>query len=236
MKIHHLHSWDLTPSEAIALQKQLAGQVDGRSPLRHCAIIAGADVSYNRFDTTFFASVVVCRLEDGSVIEKQSAVGKVTFPYVPGLLSFRETPIVLDALAKVTTEPDAVMLECHGYSHPRRFGLACHIGFWLDKPTLGCAKTRLCGQYKEPKRKAGSVTPLLDKGEVIGEVVRTKDGVKPVFVSVGHRIDLASAVRIALATCRGYRLPEPTRQAHQHANALRRQYSSPPADGDLLDS
>jgi deoxyribonuclease V len=227
MKIHRLHGWDLTPSEAIALQKELASRVDTRTPLTHCEVIAGADVSYNRFDPTFYASVIVCRVDDGAVLEKQSAVGQVTFPYVPGLLSFRETPIVLEALAKVKSDPDAVMLECHGYSHPRRFGLACHIGLWLDKPTLGCAKTRLCGQYKEPKPKAGSVSPLTDKGEVIGEVVRTKDGVKPVFVSVGNRIDLPSAVRVVLATCHGYRLPEPTRRAHQHANALRRAQAGP---------
>ena len=225
MKIHHLHSWNLTPKEAIALQKELAGRVDARTPLTHWDLVAGADVSYNRFSTTFYASVVVVRASDGSIVETQDAVGEVTFPYVPGLLSFRETPICLEALAKLRSEPDVVMLECHGYSHPRRFGLACHIGLWLERPCLGCAKTRLVGEYKEPKKTAGSVAPLKDHGEVIGEVVRTKTGIKPVFVSVGHRIDLASAVRVVLSTCYGYRLPEPTRQAHQHANTLRRQHA-----------
>jgi deoxyribonuclease V len=226
MKIHHLHSWDLTPTEAVALQKDLACQVDGRTPLTHWDLVAGADVSYNRFDTTFFASVVVIHAGDGSVVETQSAVGEVSFPYVPGLLSFRETPIVLEALAKLCSEPDVVMLECHGYAHPRRFGLACHIGLWLERPCLGCAKTRLVGEFKEPKKAAGSVAPLTHQGEVIGEVVRTRTGVKPVFVSVGHHIDLASAVRVVLSTCYGYRLPEPTRLAHQHANVQRRKHAS----------
>jgi deoxyribonuclease V len=225
VKIHHLHSWDLTPKEAIALQKELAGRVDARTPLTHWDLVAGADVSYNRFSTTFYASVVVVRASDGSIVERQDAVGEVTFPYVPGLLSFRETPIVLEALANLRSEPDVVMLECHGYAHPRRFGLACHIGLWLERPCLGCAKTRLVGEFKEPKKPAGSVAPLMDKGEVIGEVVRTRTGINPVFVSVGHRIDLASAVRVVLSTCYGYRLPEPTRQAHQHANVLRRQHA-----------
>jgi deoxyribonuclease V len=225
VKIHPLHSWDLTPKEAVALQKELAGRIDGRTPLTRWDLVAGADVSYNRFDTTFYASVVVIRAADGSVVETQSAVGEVTFPYVPGLLSFRETPIVLEALAKVRSEPDVVMVECHGYAHPRRFGLACHIGLWVEQPCLGCAKSRLVGEFKEPQKATGSISPLIDHDEVIGQVVRTKTGIKPVFVSVGHRIDLASAVRVVLSTCYGYRLPEPTRQAHQHANAMRRQHA-----------
>jgi deoxyribonuclease V len=225
VNIHPLHSWDLTPKEAVALQKELADRVDARTPLTHWDLVAGADVSYNRFDTTFYASVVVIRAADGSIVETQNALGEVTFPYVPGLLSFRETPIVLAALAKLRSEPDVVMVECHGYAHPRRFGLGCHIGLWLERPCLGCAKSRLVGEYKEPKKAAGSMSPLKHHGEVIGEVVRTKTDIKPVFVSVGHHIDLASAVRVVLSTCSGYRLPEPTRQAHQHANAQRRQHA-----------
>jgi deoxyribonuclease V len=153
----------------------------------------------------------------------QTAVGDTRFPDVPGLLSFRESPIVLEAFAKLKTRPDALMLDGHGYAHPRRFGLACHVGVWLDLPTLGCAKSRFIGSHREPGKRPGGTAALRDDGEVIGRVVRTKLGVKPVFVSVGHRIDLAGAVRLVLASCKGYRVPEPTRQAHLHVNALRRQ-------------
>jgi len=222
MKIHRLHAWDLTPAEAVALQRELAGRVEAGPPLDRCDLVAGADVSYNRFSNTFYAGVVVLRTSDLSVVERQGAVREVHFPYIPGLLSFRETPVLLDAFAKVKSEPDAVMVDAHGFSHPRRFGLTCHLGVCLERPTLGCAKSRLTGTYEEPGPKAGAHTPLTDRGEVIGSVLRTKAGVRPVFVSVGHRIDLASAVRLVLQTCRGYRLPEPTRQAHHHVNTLRR--------------
>jgi deoxyribonuclease V len=222
MRINTLHSWNLTPTEAVALQRKLAGQIDTLTPLCKCELIAGADVSYSRFSKILYAGVVVLRMADLSVVEQQGAVCETSFPYIPGLLSFRETPALLEAFAKVQTEPDAVMLDGHGFSHPRRFGFTCHIGLWLDRPCLGCAKSRLVGKYKEPGRKAGSVSPLLDDHENIGQIVRTKDGVKPVFVSVGHKIDLRSAVELVLATCRGYRIPEPTRQAHLFVNSLRR--------------
>jgi deoxyribonuclease V len=226
MKIHRLHSWSLTPAEAAALQKELAGRVDARTPLTECKLIAGADVSYNRFSTRFYAAVVVLRVEDGSIVETQTAVADTPFPYVPGLLSFREAPVLLEAFARVQSNPDAIMLDGQGVAHPRRMGLAAHIGLWLEKPCLGCAKTRLIGTYKEPGKRPGSLSPLVDKEEIIGHVLRTKKKVNPLFVSVGHRIDLPSAVRLVLASCRGYRLPEPTRQAHLHVNALRRQGES----------
>ena len=222
MKIHPLHSWNLTTTEAIALQRELAERVDTRSPLTQCDLVAGADVSYDRFSNLFYAGVVVLRMEDLSIVEKQGAVSEVTFPYVPGLLSFRETPVLLEVFAKIQSEPDAVILDGHGFSHPRRFGYACHVGLCLDRPSIGCAKSRLIGTYKEPGRRVGSVAPLKTGEEVIAQIVRTKTAVRPVFVSVGHKIDLRSAVELVLATCRGYRLPEPTRQAHLHVNALRR--------------
>jgi deoxyribonuclease V len=223
MKIQPLHPWDLTPTEGVALQRELAVRVDTRSPLTRCDLIAGADVSYGRFSNLFFAGVVVLRTSDWAVVESRGAVRTSLFPYVPGLLSFREAPALLDAFEKLESEPDAVMLDGQGLAHPRRLGLACHIGLWLDRPSLGCAKTVLTGRYKEPGRKAGSVTSLRDKDEVIGAAVRTKDAVKPVFVSAGHRIDLPSAIRLVLLGARGYRIPEPTRQAHLFVNRLRRQ-------------
>lgn len=223
MEIPPLHTWDLTPTEAMALQRQLADRVDTRLPLTRCDLIAGADVSYNRSSNLFYAGVVVLRMDDLTVVEKRGVACEVTFPYIPGLLSFRETPVLLQAFAKVQSAPDAVIVDGHGYSHPRRFGFACHLGLWLNLPSVGCAKTRLTGTHLEPGRKAGAVTPLKEQDEIIGQVVRTKSGVKPVFVSVGYKSDLRSAVELVLATCRGYRLPEPTRQAHLHVNELRRQ-------------
>lgn len=222
MKIHSLHRWDLTPKEAIALQKELAARIDTKTPLKHFDLVAGADVSYARFSNVFYAGVVVVRVADGAVVERQGAVRVNPFPYIPGLLSFRETPALLDAFAKIESKPDVVMFDGHGYSHPRRMGITCHLGLWLDHPTVGCAKSRLVGEVQMPALRAGSTAPLLDRGEVIGEVLRTKNGVQPVFVSAGHRIDLECAVRVVQATCRGYRVPEPTRQAHLYVNELRR--------------
>lgn len=221
MDFPSLHSWDLTPKEAVALQRQLAERVDVRQPLTHCELVAGADCSYNRFSPYSFAAVVVLRSSDWSVVETATAHGKCSFPYVPGLLSFREIPLLLEAFAKLTHRPDAVMCDGQGYAHPRRMGLACHLGLWLDLPTIGCAKTRLCGTNREPGKRRGAVAPLRDHGEVIGHVVRTRDGVKPLYVSAGHKIDLPSAVRLVLESCQGYRVPEPTRQAHMQVNALR---------------
>ncbi len=226
MQIHPLHSWDLSAAEAVALQKELASKVDVRTPLADVKLIAGADVSYTRFSNVFYAAVVVIRLSDGAIVETQGAQAEVSFPYVPGLLSFREAPVLLKAFAKVKSEPDAVMLDGQGLAHPRRLGLACHVGLWLDRPCLGCAKSLLVGKYKEPGTGPGSLSPLVDRGEVVGNAVRTRARVAPVFVSAGHKIDLPSSVRLVLATCRGYRIPEPTRQAHLHVNWLRQEGGS----------
>jgi deoxyribonuclease V len=222
MKIKPLHSWDLTPTEAVALQRQLASWVDCKSRLTKCELVAGADVSHALFSNTIYAGVVVLRIDDFSIVEKQGATCVTAFPYVPGLLSFRETPALLEAFAKLETKPDLVMIDGHGMAHPRRFGFASHIGVWLGLPTVGCAKSRLLGEYDEPALAAGSVSPLEDRGEVIGQVVRTRDGVKPIFVSVGNKIDLPTAVRLTARACDGYRIPEPTRQAHLYVNEVRR--------------
>lgn len=221
MHIHRLHSWDLTPKEAIALQKELAPRVESRTPLTQCKLIAGADVSYQRFGTTFYGGVVVLRADDLSVVEKQSVVVECKFPYVPGLLTFREAPVLLEAFARIQSEPDVVMLDGQGFAHPRRFGLASHLGVWLQRPTIGCAKTLFVGKHGKLGEAPGSVKPLKDREEVVGMAVRTRLRSRPVYVSVGHRIDLASAVRIVLATGAGYRVPEPTRQAHLLVNAVR---------------
>lgn len=221
MKIPTLHSWDLAPRDAITLQREFAQQIDVHRPLRKCALLAGADCSYNRFSPKFYAAVVVMRTTDWSVVETRGVVGESAFPYVPGLLSFRETPIVLQAFASLDHEPDAVMCDGQGYAHPRRFGLACHLGLWLGIPCFGCAKSRLIGAHDEPGENAGSTTPLRDGDEIIGSVVRTKNKTKHVYVSPGHLINLKSAVRWTLASCRGYRIPEPTRQAHLAVSRMR---------------
>jgi deoxyribonuclease V len=222
MKIHPLHPWNLTPDEAVALQRELATRVVLGPPLPSCELIAGADVSYNKGSSTFYAGVVVLKTADLSVVERCGAVAEGPFPYIPGLLSFREAPALLEAFAKVRSQPDAVMVDGQGIAHPRRLGIASHLGLFLDVPTIGCAKSLLTGRYEEPARQAGSTSPLRKGSDLLGQVVRTKNGVQPLFVSVGHRINLDSAVRWVVATCRGYRLPEPTRQAHLFVNELRR--------------
>lgn len=221
MKIHKLHDWNLTPTEAIALQRQLTHVVDARSPLTQVKLVAGADVSYTRFTNVLYAGVVVVRLKDFAVVERQSVVQEVKFPYVPGLLSFREAPPVLAAIAKLESEPDVFMLDGQGLAHPRRLGLACHVGIWLNRPTLGCAKSLLVGKFRTLREDAAARAALKDKEEVVGMALRTKHRTKPVYVSVGHRIDLPSAVRLAFRCCRGYRIPEPTRQAHLFVNEIR---------------
>jgi deoxyribonuclease V len=228
MQIHTLHPWNVSEAEAKRLQTELAARVNTSTPVTRCDLIAGADVSYNKYSTRVFAAVVVLRTADWSIVETQGVVGESRFPYVPGLLSFREAPVLLQALAQVQSEPDVIMLDGQGLAHPRRFGLACHIGLSLEKPCLGCAKSLYVGRFKDLGAKAGSTADLVDRGEVVGQALRTKDNVNPVYVSAGHKIDLASAVRWALAASRGYRIPEPTRQAHIHVNDLRREVGEAP--------
>lgn len=222
MHIDALHEWDMTPTEAVALQRELASRVEVRTPLAEFDLVAGADISYNRFDPTMYASVIVFRAADGAVVEVQDAISQTRFPYVPGLLTFREGPTLLQAFAKVQTAPQVVIFDGQGLAHPRRIGLASHMGLWLNLPSFGCAKSLFVGTCREPKRAAGGLAPLMHKKEQVGYAVRTKAKIKPVYVSAGHKIDLASAVRVALATTRGYRLPEPTRLAHLRVNELRR--------------
>jgi deoxyribonuclease V len=222
MDIHPLHSWDLTAAQATALQRELAARVVTDTPLTECRLLAGADVSYDYGSDTLYAGVVVLRTDDLSVVERRGAVGISHFPYTPGLLSFREAPVLLKALARVESPVDAVMCDGQGIAHPRRLGLASHVGLWIERPCIGCAKSRLFGRFTEPAREAGSRSPLTDRGVVIGTVLRTKTGVSPLFVSPGNRIDLESSVRWVLATCRRHRLPEPTRLAHDYVNEVRR--------------
>lgn len=222
-----LHDWSLTPKEAVELQKRLRERVSITSLKKKIETVAGADISFNKFDPTIYAAVVVLRLPTLEVIEEVGIVAETRFPYVPGLLSFRESPSVLEAWAKLKTEPDAVMFDGQGLAHPRRVGIASHVGLIINRPTFGCAKSVLVGKYEEPGEARGEWTPLVDKGETVGAALRTKDRVSPIYVSPGHLIDLEGAVELTLRCHGGYRQPEPTRRAHHLVNALRRGERAP---------
>lgn len=181
-----------------------------------------------------YATVVVLGFPDLSLVEVQGFEAPLTFPYVPGLLAFREIPSVAGALEKVESPVDAIIFDAHGLSHPRRMGLASHMGLFLDVPAIGCAKSRLVGEHEEPGIEKGSATDLVHRGEVVGKVLRTRTKVSPVYVSAGSKIDLESAVSLVLACCPRYRLPETTRQAHDAANRLRRGEGAEGDDGGLF--
>jgi deoxyribonuclease V len=206
------HSWLVSPREAAIIQDGLRDRVEQTDRLTALHLVAGVDVGVS--DGLARAAIVVLRYPEMDVVEVSTAERLVEFPYVPGLLAFREAPAVLDAWARLRATPDLVLFDGHGLAHPRRFGIACHLGLVLDRPSIGCAKSRLCGEHVEPGNMPGEWTPLVEGGECIGGVVRTRTGTRPVFVSVGHRVCLETAVALTLSCCRGYRLPEPTRQAH----------------------
>lgn len=222
MRVEELHDLRLSPAEARRLQGELASRVEAGPPLDLGAVryVAGADVS--TAGERAYATVVVLSFPELAVVEVRGHEAGLTFPYVPGLLAFREIPSVAGALRKVEAPVDTVIFDAQGLAHGRRMGLASHLGLFLDVPSVGCAKSRLVGSYEEPGPEKGSATDLVHRGEVVGKVVRTRDRVSPVFVSVGNRIDLGSAVELVLTCCTKYRLPEPTRQAHNAANRLRR--------------
>ena len=222
MKVNELHGFDLSPSEARRLQEELASRVEVGPALDLSGVghVAGADVSTQ--GKMAYATVVVLEFPGLSLVEVRGFEAPLTFPYIPGLLSFREIPPLVGALKKVGTEVDALILDAQGRAHPRRMGLASHLGLFLDVPTVGCAKSRLVGSFDEPGREKGSATDLVHRGEVVGRVLRTREGVSPIYVSVGNGIDLRSSVELVLACCTRYRLPESTRQAHNAANRLRR--------------
>ncbi len=216
MELHIQHRWDVSPEEAQQIQRDLAARVHIEPLSTQPRTIGGIDVSFPQRDVAR-AAVVIVRFPELTPIAQATAERPVSFPYIPGLLSFRETPAVLDALDQLSTLPDLLMCDAQGLAHPRRLGLAAHLGVLLDHPTIGCAKSRLIGRHEEPPPERGAYTWLYDGQEIIGAAVRTRDGVKPVYVSVGHRIDLPGAIQMTLACCTRYRLPEPTRLAHQVA-------------------
>lgn len=217
MKIIQRHSWQVTTAEARSIQTALASEVLQTGAIKIPRYIAGVDISVNRFSKTGKGAVVVLSYPALEIIEVQVVTDRIDFPYVPGLLSFREAPLLLKAFEKLKTTPDIVMVDGQGIAHPRCCGIASHLGLILGLPTIGCAKSRLCGEDAVPGPEAGDFAELKDNGEVIGAVVRTRANVKPLYISIGHMIDLPAAIKWVTACCRGYRLPEPTRLAHQAA-------------------
>ena len=214
MKINHLHNWDLSPKDAIALQNDLASQVinDTLLDLKNVKTIAGVDVSVK--NNVSQSAVVVMSYPELEIIETVRAKLPTTYPYIPGLLTFREGPVLEEAFIQLENEPDVFVFDGMGQIHPRKIGIASHMGLWLDKPTIGCGKTHFIGDYDEPAIEQGSYSKLMYKGEQLGVVLRTRTKVKPVYISVGHRADIDSALKLILACTLKYRLPRPIRQAH----------------------
>lgn len=210
-----LHTWNLTPSEAIALQHDLAKRIIHEDQIEDVQYVAGVDMAINEENGLARAAVVLLNYPSMEIIERHVYEEPIRMEYVPGLLSFREAPAVLGAFHKLRQRPQLVMVDGAGIAHPRRIGIASHLGLWLELPTIGCAKSLLTGKYKKEElgEEAGSWVPLVDKHEVIGAVLRTRTRVNPLFISLGHRISLETSIRFVLDCTKGYRLPEPTRQA-----------------------
>jgi deoxyribonuclease V len=233
MRVHALHGWEVSIARAKEIQLSLARRVVTEKEVITTRFVAGIDISAPDAQGVARGAVVVLGYPGFSIVEVKVVEGKITFPYIPGLLSFRESPLILAACEKLDNVPDLILIDGQGIAHPRRLGLASHVGLFLDLPTIGCAKSILCGQHRPLGEEAGSHAELLDKMEVIGAALRTKHGVRPVYVSVGHKIDLASALEWVIKCCRGYRLPEPTRLAHLAAGGMLT--SEPSCQGKLFD-
>ncbi|MDJ0863573.1 MAG: deoxyribonuclease V [Gammaproteobacteria bacterium] len=213
-----LHDWDVTPKRAVAIQRELRGRVITRDAFGELQRVAGVDVGFEDGGRVTRAAVAVLRLPRLVNVENGLARQPTRFPYVPGLLSFREVPAVLEALERLSQPPDMLLCDGQGYAHPRRFGFACHLGLWTDLPSVGVAKSRLVGEHGDVPEERGQWCPLTHEDEVIGAVLRTRQGVKPVYVSIGHRISLQSAVDVVMRCTPRYRLPETTRQADRLAS------------------
>lgn len=214
MKFTALHDWKVTPAQAEQIQRRLAVKVLRESRIGEVRLVAGVDISAPNREGVVRAAVVILSYPRLELVGGRVVRHRVSFPYIPGLLSFRESPLILAACEGLKMDPDLILVDGQGLAHPRRFGLASHLGVILDKPTIGCAKSRLCGHHEEVGPESGDWVELIDEGEVIGAVLRTKRDSKPLYVSIGHKVDLESAMKWTLNCCRGYRLPEPTRLAH----------------------
>jgi len=217
-----LSRFDLSPAEARRVQTQIPPLVVRKNRFGNIRTVGGADIALD--GSTGYAACIVYSLPELREQERAWSARELKFPYVPGLLSFREIPLLLETFAKLRRQPDLILADGHGWAHPRRAGLACHLGLLMDTPTIGCAKSLLVGKYEMPGLQRGSVSALLDKGERIGTVLRTRHGVRPVFVSCGHRVSLATSVRLILQCCDGYRIPKPQREADRWVKQLKQAF------------
>ena len=219
LKYLNLHSWEVSPGEAIKLQRELKKKIFLKKSFNKIEKVAGADVSY--YKNKMIAGVIVFKFSNFELIEKQSFISLINFPYIPGLLTFREGPSLLEAFKKIKVEPDIILFDGQGIAHPRKMGIATHLGLFLDKATIGCAKSKLSGNYNALGEEKGCYSLLREGEEIIGAVVRTRKKVKPIFVSPGHKIDLSNSIEIVLKCTDKYKLPLPVREAHLFVNQIR---------------
>ena len=216
-----LHDWQVSVSRAMEIQRSLAERVSRRGEVEIVRFVGGVDISVDKISGTGTGAVVILRYPELTISETSVASSALGFPYIPGLLSFREAPLLLAACERLTILPDLILVDGQGVAHPRRIGLASHLGLLIDKATIGCAKTRLTGEFSEVGPQKGDNSELRREGEVIGAALRTRAGVKPMFISPGNRITLKESLEVVIACCLKYRIPEPVRQAHHLVNTLR---------------
>jgi len=214
MKIEKLHPWNVTPADAANIQKDLEKRVSLMDDFNKIELVGGLDVKYKKGSSKATAAAVVLSFPGLEVLETRAVEGEVSFPYVPGLFSFREIPLLIPALEKLKTTPHVMLVDGQGIAHPQRMGLAAHLGIFMNIPTIGCAKSRFIGTHEKPAKEKGSYTYLYDNGEVIGAVLRTRTNIAPVYVSVGHKISLPTAVEFVLKCTTKFRIPKPLRTAH----------------------
>lgn len=226
ISVNRLHDWNISTAEAVSIQKQLSQKIIIDDQFNDIHLIAGTDVGLHKASGQCFGAVVIMSYPDLQVVARAGTYAEAPFPYIPGLLSFRETPLLIEAFQKLDVVPDMIICDGQGIAHPRRFGLACHLGLLLKLPSIGVAKSRLIGKFNDPGIVKGSYSELLHVNSQIGTVVRTRTGVKPCFVSPGYKVSIASATQIALACCTRYRLPETTREAHRYAAQLTANFQS----------
>ena len=212
MRVINLHPWHNSPSAAKKIQAKLRKKVETDRPIGKINLIAAADASFR--NNYAYAAVAVFTYPDLELKEVQTGKAKLRFPYIPGLLTFREGPVLMKAFKKIKSEPDVIIFDGQGIAHPQRMGIATHMGILLDRPTIGCAKSKLVGNYHEPGKEKGRFSNLYLDGEIVGAALRTRTGAKPVFVSSGYKIDLPSAIKIIRACSKAYRIPEPIRFVH----------------------
>jgi len=224
MEIPKISPWPKTEQEGLSLQHRLKELIITEGELDGAVLVAGVDTAFDHKNDMLFAGVSLYDIEDMTEYERASASAKAVFPYMPGLYTFREGPVILMALARLRNRPDAIIFSGHGVAHPRGIGLASHLGLILDIPSIGCARKKLAGQYEEPGKERGSVTSLILNNREVGKVYRSRERVKPIFISSGYRCRLESAVSMVVRCLGDYRLPEPLRSAHRLANRVKRNH------------